>query len=133
METPFVFNCLMKIWMIVDAYQVLTHFFLKYVKSTKMIIVHVLKNVEVDCCLTSLRFLKSKFGATLDPHLPLNIGMFNYKLFTFKTFPYNATFDAWIRLVECYGIIAYIKFCVCRNPNLGLTTKARACKCVGQE
>jgi hypothetical protein len=81
METPFVLNRLMQIWMIVDASQVLTHFFLKYIKLTKMVVVHVLRNVKDDCCLSSLTFLKSKFGATLDPHLPLMIGMSNYKLF----------------------------------------------------
>lgn len=108
METPFVLNPLMQIWMIVDAFQVLTHFFLKYIKSTKM----VLGNVEDERCLSSLTFLKSKFEATLNPHLPLVIGMYNYKLFTLKTFPYIATFDAWIGITECYGIIAYIIFCV---------------------
>jgi hypothetical protein len=113
METPFVLNPLMQIWMIVDASQVLTHFFLKYIKSTKMVVVHVLGNVEDECCLSSLTFLKSKFEATLNPHLPLVIGMYNYKLFTLKTFPYIATFDAWnIGIDECYGIIAYIRFCV---------------------
>jgi hypothetical protein len=30
-----------------------------------------------------LTFLKSKFKATLDLHLPFVIGMYNYKLFTF--------------------------------------------------
>jgi hypothetical protein len=115
METLFVLNPLMQIWMIVDASQVLTHFSHKYIKSTNMVIVHVLRNVKDERCLSSLTFLKIKFKATLDPHLPLVINMYNYKLFTLKTFPYNATFDAWIGIAERYGIIAYVRFCVLVN------------------
>jgi hypothetical protein len=100
METPFVLNPLMQIWMIVDAFQVLTHSFPKYIKLTKMVVVHVLGNVEDERCLSSLTFLKNKFKATLDLHLPFVIGMYNFKLFTLKIFPYNAIFDAWIGIDE---------------------------------
>jgi hypothetical protein len=111
MEIHFVLNPLMQIWMIVDAYQI-THFSPKYIESTKMVVVHALRIVEDEHYLSSLTFLKSKFKATLDPHLPLMIGMYNYKLFTLKKSPYNATFDAWIGIAECYGIIAYIRFSI---------------------
>jgi hypothetical protein len=51
-----------------------------------MAIVHILGNVEDERCFSSLVFLKSKLRATLDPHLPLVVGMYNQKVFTLKVF-----------------------------------------------
>lgn len=105
-EQPFVLNPLTQIWKIVDASQVLTHSVPKYIKLAKMAVVHVLTSVEDECCFSFLVFLKSKRRTNLDPHLPLAVGMYNYKFFTLETFPYIATFDAWVGPVERYGILA---------------------------
>ncbi len=62
------------------------HSFPKYLKLTEMAIVHVLRNVKDEKCFSSLAFLKSKLQATLDPHLPLVVGMYNQKFFYFRKF-----------------------------------------------
>ncbi len=72
----------------------------------EMAIVHVLGSVKDDCCFSSLAFLNSKLWATLDPHLPLVVGMYNQKFFTLENFPYTTTFDAWIGAAIHYGVIA---------------------------
>ncbi len=82
---------------------VLTHSFLEYFKSAEMAIVHVLSNVEDAHYFSSLAFLKNKLWATLDLHLPLMVGMYSQNLYILETFPYVATFNAWIGLVDCYG------------------------------
>jgi hypothetical protein len=87
------------------AYQVLTHFFLEYLKLAKMAIVCVLGNVENEHCFSSLTFLKSKLQTTLDPHLPLVGGMYNQKFYNLENFSYIVTFAAWIEAVDCYGVI----------------------------
>jgi hypothetical protein len=71
-----------------------------------MAIVHVLGSVEDERCFSFLAFLKSKLRTNLDPHLPLGVGMYNQKFFTLETFPYNATFDAWVGPAERYVILA---------------------------
>jgi hypothetical protein len=53
-----------------------------------------------------LSVLKNKLRTNLDPHLPLVIGMYHKKFFTLETFPYNATFDAWVGATERYDILA---------------------------
>jgi len=40
-----------------------------------MAIVHILRSVEDEKCFSSLAFFKSKLQATLDPHLPIVVGM----------------------------------------------------------
>ncbi len=54
METFLVLNPLMQIWMIIDASQVLTHSFPKYIKLTKMVVIHVLGNVKDEHCLFNI-------------------------------------------------------------------------------
>jgi hypothetical protein len=71
-----------------------------------MAIVHVLRNVKDEKCFSSLAFLKSKLQATLDPHLPLVVGMYNQKFFYFRKFLYIATFDPWIGAIDHYNILA---------------------------
>jgi hypothetical protein len=70
-----------------------------------MAIVHVLSGVKDEHCFSSLAFLKNKLWATLDPHLPLAIGMYSQKNYTLKTFPYAIAFDAWIGAVDHYGVL----------------------------
>jgi hypothetical protein len=70
-----------------------------------MAIVHNLGSVEDERCFSSLAFLKSKLRATLDPHLPLVVGLYSQKAFTLKSFSYVATFDAWIGTSDCYNIL----------------------------
>jgi hypothetical protein len=68
-----------------------------------MAIVHVLSSVEDECYLSSSTFLKNKLWATLDPHLPLVVGMCSQFFNILETFPYATTFDAWIGATYCYG------------------------------
>jgi len=68
-----------------------------------MAIVHVLGNVEDECRFSFFAFLKNKLRATLDPHLPLVVGMYCQIFYTLETFPYDATFDAWIGVANHYG------------------------------
>jgi hypothetical protein len=49
---------------------------------------------------------KSKLQVTLDPHLPLVVGMYSQKFFILESFPYIATFDPWIGATNCYNILA---------------------------
>jgi hypothetical protein len=103
MESPFELNALIHIWRTIDAFRVLTHSFPKYLKLAKMAIVHVLSNVEDEHCFSFLAFLKNKLRVTLDPHLPLVVDMYYQKNYTLETFPYVATFDAWIGVTDHYG------------------------------
>jgi hypothetical protein len=75
MKQPFVLNPLTQIWRIVDASQVLTHSFPKYIKLVEMEVVHVLGRVENERCFSFLVFLKSSLRTNLDLHLPLVVGM----------------------------------------------------------
>jgi hypothetical protein len=68
-----------------------------------MAIIHVLSSVEDGCYFSSLTFLKNKLRATLNPYLPLVVGMYNQFFYVLKTFPYVATFDAWIGATNRYG------------------------------
>jgi hypothetical protein len=70
-----------------------------------MAIIHVLGNVEDEHCLSSLTFMKNKLRTTLNPHLPLMVGMYSHKLYTLKTFPYVVAFDVWIGATNHYGDI----------------------------
>jgi hypothetical protein len=110
MEPPFDLNPLTQIWKTFDASHVFMHFFIKYFKLVEMAIVHVLGNVEDERCFSSLAFFKSKVQATLDPHLPLFVGMYSQKNFTLKSFPYVATFYAWVGVTNCYDILALMTF-----------------------
>jgi len=38
------------------------------------------------------------------------VGMYNQKFFIIESFPYVATFDAWIGLVDRYGVLAWLRF-----------------------
>jgi hypothetical protein len=105
MEPPFDFNSLIYIWKTINASWVLTHSFLKYFKLAVMTIIHVLDSVEDGCYFSSLTFLKNKLQATLNPYLPLVVGMYNQFFYILKTFPYVATFDASIGTTNCYGRI----------------------------
>jgi hypothetical protein len=104
MEPPFDFDPFIHIWKTINASRFLTHSFLEYLKLAKMAIVHVLGNVEDEHCFSSLTFRKNKLQATLDLHLLLMVGMYNYKFYTLETFPYAITFDAWIG-TYCYNDI----------------------------
>ncbi len=53
-----------------------------------------------------LAILKSKLWISLNPHVPLVVGMYNQKFFTLEIFPYATKFDAWIGGIDCYGVIA---------------------------
>jgi hypothetical protein len=66
----------------------------------------MLRNVEDEHCFSTLAFLKSKLGATFEPHLPLVVDMYGYKFSTLESFPYVVTFFAWIGVVNCYGLLA---------------------------
>ncbi len=103
METPFDFNALTHIWRTINASRVLTNSFPEYLKLVEMAIVHVLGNVEDELRFSFLAFLKNKLQATLDPHLPLVVGMYCQNFYTLKTFPYATAFDAWIGVADCYG------------------------------
>jgi hypothetical protein len=105
MEPPFDLNPLTRSWRLFDAFQVFTHSFPKYLKLAKMTIVHVLRSVEDEKCFSSFTFLKNKLQATLDPHLPLVVGMYSQKFFILESFSYVATFDAWIGAIDCYSIL----------------------------
>jgi hypothetical protein len=71
MEPPFDLNPLTQIWKTIDASRVFMHFSLEYFKLAQMAIVHILRNVKDDKCISAFTFLKDKLQATLDPHLPL--------------------------------------------------------------
>ncbi len=86
MEPPFDLNPLTHIWKTINASWVLTHSFLEYFKLAEIAIAHVLGSVKDECCFSSLAFLKNKLWATLDPHLPLVVGMYNQKFYILKTF-----------------------------------------------
>ncbi len=103
MEPPFDLNPLTCIWRIINASWVLTHSFLKYFKLAEMAIVHVLGNVENGHYFSSSAFLKNKLRATLHPYLPLVVGMYSQFFYILETFPYVATFDAWIGAIDHYG------------------------------
>ncbi len=103
MEPPFDLNALTHIWRTINAFQVLTHSFPKYLKLVKMAIVHILGNVEDKRHFSILAFLKNKLQVTLDPHLPLVVGMHCQIFYTLKTFPYAIPFDAWIGVANHYG------------------------------
>ncbi len=103
MEPPFDLNALTHIWRTINASWVLTHSLPEYLKLVKMAIVHILGNVEDKCHFSFLAFLKNKLQATLDPHLPLAVGMCCQKIYTLKTFLYATAFDAWIGVANCYG------------------------------
>jgi hypothetical protein len=66
----------------------------------------MLRNVEDEHCFSTLASLKSKLRVTFDPHLPLVVGMYSYKFSTLESFPYVATFLAWIGVVNRYGLLA---------------------------
>jgi hypothetical protein len=53
----------------------------------------------------SITFFKHKFQATLDPLLLLVVDMCNQKFFTLTNFPSIVTFDVWIGIDECYGVL----------------------------
>jgi len=86
MEPPFDLNALTHIWRTINASWVLTHSLPEYLKLVKMAIVHILGNVEDKCHFSFLAFLKNKLQATLDPHLPLAVGMYCQKNLYFKDF-----------------------------------------------
>jgi hypothetical protein len=60
MDPFFYLNPLNPIWRTIDSSWVLTHSFHEYLKLAKMVIVHVLGNVEDERCFSFLTFLKSK-------------------------------------------------------------------------
>jgi hypothetical protein len=66
----------------------------------------MLRNVEDEHCFSTLAFLKNELQATFDPCLPLVVGMYSYKLSTLESFPFVATFVAWIGVVNHYGLLA---------------------------
>ncbi len=110
MESFFDLNLLIHIWRTIYAFWVFTHSFHEYLKLTKMGIVHVLEIVKHEWLFSSLAFFKSQLQITLDLHLALMVGMYNQKLFLLESFPYVATFDAWIGLVDHYGVLAWLRF-----------------------
>jgi hypothetical protein len=63
----------------------------------------MLGSVKDEKCFSSFAFLKIKLKATLNPHLPLVVGMYSQKL---ESFSYAVTFDAWIRTTNHYVILA---------------------------
>lgn len=66
----------------------------------------MLRNVEDEHCFSTLAFLKSELHATFDPRLPHVVGMYSYKFSTLESYPYVATFPAWIGVVNHYGLLA---------------------------
>jgi hypothetical protein len=46
---------------------------------------------------------EEQVATTLNPYLPLVVGMYNQFFYVLKTFPYVATFDAWIGATNHYG------------------------------
>jgi hypothetical protein len=70
-------NMLINLWCTIIANQVLCHTFPKYIKLTKIAIVHVFNSMEDECCFSSLSFLKSKLRNALDPHLQFVMGMYS--------------------------------------------------------
>ncbi len=42
-----------------------------------MAVAHALGSVEDECCFSSLAFFTNKLKASLDPHLPFVVGMYN--------------------------------------------------------
>jgi hypothetical protein len=52
----------------------------------------------------SITFFKCKVQATLDPLL-LMVDISNQKFFILAIFQSIVTFDVWIRINECYGVL----------------------------
>jgi hypothetical protein len=53
----------------------------------------------------SITFFKCKFQATLNLVLPLVVDMCNQKFLALKKFPSIVTFDVWIGIDDCYGVL----------------------------
>ena len=54
--------------------------------------VHEIGLVEDEWLFSSVAFMKSTLKATLDPHLPIIVGMYSQKVFIFQGFSYDSTF-----------------------------------------
>jgi len=79
------------------------HSFLEYLK---LVDGHI--SCSREYCFSFLAFLKSKLRITINPHLPLVVGMFSQKFFTLENFPCTTTFDALIGGIDRY-------WCYCKD------------------
>jgi hypothetical protein len=82
---PHIVNPLTRLWRVINASQLLSHTFLKYVKLPKIAMTHILGLVEGEGCFSSMSFLKSKLRNQLNPHLQL-VAMYQQNIFTLKFF-----------------------------------------------
>ncbi len=77
-------NALTHLWCVIDAYQLLFHIFVEYLKLAKIVMIHIFGSIEEEQCFSLVYFLKNKVKIYLNPHLQLIIAMF----FTLNNFSY---------------------------------------------
>jgi hypothetical protein len=82
-------NALTHLWCVINAYQLLFHSFLEYLKLAKIVMTHIFGCIEDEQCFSLVLFLKNKVQNCLNPHLQLIIVMF----FTIDNFSYVVSFD----------------------------------------
>ncbi len=68
---PIVINHLTHMWWLIDASQLLSHVFPKYLKVTNIVMVHVIGFVKDKRCFNSIAFLRNKVCNHLNNHLQL--------------------------------------------------------------
>ena len=86
MEPSYDIDPIFCLWCTTFGLKVLTHMFLEYLKLTKIALVHVIRSVEDECVFSSIAFLKSKLRNSLDPHLPMVVGMYSHKYLSWRVF-----------------------------------------------
>ena len=86
-------NPLTKLWRSVACNRAFVSNFPEFAKLVEIAIIQVLRSVEDERAFSSLSFLKDKTRNRLDNvHLSLVVGMHAQKVYTLKTFFYDACF-----------------------------------------
>jgi hypothetical protein len=86
---PIIINPLTSIWLVINASQLLFHYFLEFLKLVEIAMVHVLGFVEDKHWSSYVSFLKTKLHNCLDPHLELVVVMFLKSFLLLTTFLTN--------------------------------------------
>jgi hypothetical protein len=80
-------NPLICLWKMINVFQLMFHTFPKYLKLTKIIMIHVHGSLKDERCFTFMSFLKIKLYNYLNLHLQLIVVMYAQCFFTLDTFP----------------------------------------------
>lgn len=108
MEPPYDLNPLTKIWRKITSNGPFVGRFHTYVAVAEITVVMVFGSVKDERIFSTLAFLKLKLINSLNSHLNLVVGIYNEKMFSLKSFPYDATFVEWYNTPDCgrYGVDA---------------------------